>query len=69
MKVAPVQRTLGASGGLAGVLCLVAVALGRTVVRRVASTMDALAEAGRALAKLRPIVSPGSMLVLKVERL
>jgi PAS domain S-box-containing protein len=66
---APVRRTLWASGGLAGLLCLVALALGRTVARRVTGTMDTLTEAGRALAELKPIVSPGPVPVLEVDRL
>ena len=47
-----------ASGGLAGLLCLIALVLGRTVARRVTGTMDALTEAGRALAELTLIVGP-----------
>ena len=65
---APVRRTLWASGGLAGLLCLIALVLGRTVARRVTGSMDALTEAGRALAELRRS-TPRAGPVLEVDRL
>jgi PAS domain S-box-containing protein len=66
---APVRRTLWMSGGLAGLLCLVALGLGRAVARRITGTMDALAEVGHALAELRPVAGPQPGPVLEVDRL
>jgi two-component system, sensor histidine kinase len=66
---APVRRTLWVSGGLAGLLCLIALVLGRTVARRITGTMNALTEASRALAELTPIASPRPGPVLEVDRL